>query len=107
MTLHTTTAASTVTEDRRLALRIAELMRIGTVIASALLVAGAAVAYLQPGLTATILLTGGCGILVLLPVIRLAMMTSHFARLTDKGFVIITLGVLALVIAGGAVGIFL
>ncbi|MGW3549176.1 hypothetical protein ACWDHH_15610 [Janibacter hoylei] len=82
-------------------------MRIGTVIASALLVAGAAVAYVQPGLTSKILLTGGCGLLVLLPVIRLAMMTGHFARLTDKGFAVITVAVLVLVIASGVVGMVL
>lgn len=105
MTQHTTT--STVTEDRRLALSIATLMRIGTVIASALLVAGATIAYLLPGLTATILLTGGCGLLVLLPVIRLAMMTGHFVRLTDKGYVVITIAVLVLVIASGVVGLVL
>lgn len=105
MTQHTATYA--VTQDRPLALRIATLMRIGTAIASALLVAGATLAYLLPGLTATTLLTGGCALLILLPVVRLTMMTSHFARLADKGFVAITLGVLALVIAGGVVGVIL
>ncbi len=64
-------------------------------------------AYLLPGLTATTLLTGGCVLLVLFPVIRLTMMTSHLARLANKGFVAITLGVLALVIAGGVVGVIL
>ncbi|GAA4515563.1 hypothetical protein [Brevibacterium yomogidense] len=104
MTHHTTTAMATAAEDRRLALSIAGLMRIGTVIASALLVVGATIAYLQPGLTATILLACGCSLLVLLPVIRLVMMAGHFVRLTDKGFVVITLTVLALVVAGGVVG---
>lgn len=98
---------TTATQDRQLALHIATVMRIGTAIASVLLIAGAALTYLQPGLTATTLLTSGCALLILLPLVRLTMMTSHFVRLADKGFVAITLGVLALVIAGGVVGMIL
>lgn len=82
-------------------------MRVGTVIASALLVAGAAFAYLVPGLAATILLTGGCGLMILLPVIRLAMMAGHFARLGDTGFVVISVVVIGLVLGGGVVGMIL
>lgn len=97
-------ATETVTKDRRLAASIATVMRIGTTVASALLVAGTVLASLLPGPAVTTLLAAGCGLLVLLPVIRLAMMTGHFARLADTSYVLITLAVLALVIAGGVIG---
>ena len=103
MTEHSTT--ETVNRDRRLAASIAMVMRTGTIIASALLVAGVVCLYLLPGPAVTVLFAGGCGLLVLVPVTRLAMMIGHFARLRDTNYVLITLAVLALVIAGGVIGL--
>ncbi|MGB3699404.1 MAG: hypothetical protein WBA05_18425 [Gordonia sp. (in: high G+C Gram-positive bacteria)] len=91
--------------DRRLALAIAALMRTCTIIAAALLVAGAAVAYLLPGLIATVLLAAGCALLILLPVLRLAMMAGYFVRRGETAFVVVTVIVIGLVIAGGAMGL--
>lgn len=101
------THGTTAGPDRQLAGRIATLMRIGTAIAAALLTAGAVVAVVRPGSAATILLTAGCALLVLLPVIRLAMMAGHFVRLADRPFVAITLAVIVLVMISGVVGIVL
>lgn len=94
-----------IAQDRRLAASIATMMRVGTIIASVLLVAGAAAANRFPGPTAPVLLAGGCGLLVALPVIRLAMMTGHFVRISDRSYVVISVTVLVLVLAGGAVGL--
>lgn len=90
--------------DRRLALAIAALMRTCTIIAAALLVAGAVVAYFLPDLIATVLLAAGCALLVLLPLLRLAMMAGYFVRRGETTFVVVTVIVIGLVIAGGAMG---
>lgn len=90
--------------DDRLAGHIAVLMRAGTITASVLLAVGGLCTYLVTGPAGTVLLTAGCGVLIGLPVIRLAMMTGHFSRLGDRTFTIITLTVLMLVIAGGVAG---
>lgn len=102
MRQHTSAAA---VADRRLARNIAVLMRTGTAVASVLLTAGAVLMPLEADLPATILLTAGCGLLVALPVARLTMMVGHFARLADRRFVGITLAVIVLVVAGGAIGL--
>jgi len=98
-------AGTAVTTDRRLAERVAVMLRIGTVVSAMLLAAGAVAGYERAGPAATILLAGGCGVLLLLPVIRLAMMAGHFARLADRRFVAVTLTVLLLVLAGAVTGL--
>src|SRR5690625_3347225 len=55
----------------------------------------------------TVLLAGGCGLLVVLPIIRLVMMAGHFARHAERHFTAITLTVLALILIGGAAGLVL
>lgn len=102
MTRPTPTAA-----DQPLAGRIATLMRIGTAVAASLLVAGTIARYASAGVAHTILLTAGCSLLVLLPVIRLTMMAGYFVRLGDRGFAVITVLVLALVLTGAAAGVML
>ncbi|GMA42182.1 hypothetical protein GCM10025883_42270 [Mobilicoccus caccae] len=82
-------------------------MRVGTVVAAFLLTGGAVLLSTQMVGAATVLLAGGCGLLILLPVIRLAMMAIHFARLTDKRFVLITIAVVTFVFMGGVVGVVL
>lgn len=101
MTQHTTIPG---VEDEPLARRIAALMRIGTAAASVLLSVGAALALLRPGVAATTLLAGGCALLVLLPVIRLVLMTGHYARLAQRRYALISIVVLAFVVASGVVG---
>lgn len=101
-----TPPAAPLAEDQALADRIAALMRVGTALASALLVAGVVLGSAQAAGAATILLGGGgCGLLVLLPVLRLVLMARHFLRHTEWSFAMITLAVLTLVIAAAAVGI--
>lgn len=103
MTQHTT--AISAVEDEPLARRIAALMRIGTAAACVLLSIGAVLALLWPGPAATTLLTGGCALLILLPVIRLVMMAGYYARLAQKRYALISIAVLALVVASGVVGL--
>lgn len=91
-------------DDRALARRIATMMRLGTATATVLLTVGAAFIYLHPA-TATVLLTAGCGVLIAVPILRLAMMAGHFARRSDRRYAAIACVVLLLVIAGGAVGL--
>lgn len=98
---------STMINDQPLASRIATLMRIGTVVASFLLTGGAVLLYTQMDRAATILLAGGCGLLILLPVVRLTMMAVHFTQLTDIRFVLITFAVVTFVIMGGVIGVVL
>lgn len=111
MNTHPTTADS----DRALARRIAVLMRVGTLVAALLLSVGVLLSggvVLSggevPGVGArqfgTVLLMIGCAMLVLLPVARLLLMTAHFAR-TDRLFLWVSVLVLALVVAGGALGL--
>lgn len=92
--------------DRDLAARIAALMRAGTLVAAALLVAGVATWGLARGV-ATALLTSGCILLLLLPVTRLVMMLRHFAEVGSARFVLVAALVLLLVLVGAAVGIWL
>ncbi|MBC7302125.1 MAG: hypothetical protein H5T78_14370 [Nocardia sp.] len=93
--------------DQRLARNIAALMRTGTAVAAGLLAGGAVCGYTQAGVVAVVLLAGGCGILILLPVVRLVMMAGHFVRLADTRFVITTVAVLVLVATGGVLGVVL
>jgi uncharacterized membrane protein len=93
-------------DDRRLAGRIAMLMRVGTVAAAVLLSAGAVFLFFHVGTEAEVFLSGGCAILVLLPMIRLVMMTVHFAR-TNKPFVPVSVLVILFVFAGTAAGLWL
>lgn len=102
MTQSTTTRT---TDDETMARRIATMMRLGTAAASVLLVVGAILAYTNAGLAGTILLAGGCGLLIVLPIIRLVMMAGHFARHAERHFITITLAVLALILIGGAAGL--
>ncbi|SDC62932.1 Protein of unknown function [Sanguibacter gelidistatuariae] len=99
MTRHTPIA-----DDQPLAGRIATLLRVGTAIAALLLTAGTIALYTGAVLAHQILLTAGCSLLVLLPVIRLTMMAGHFVRQGDKRFAIITVSVLILVLTGAAAG---
>ncbi|MGC5257147.1 DUF1634 domain-containing protein [Gordonia sp. DT218] len=92
------------TNDQRLAGRLATLMRVGTVSIAMLLVAGTVCSWTDADVAATILLSAGCGLLVLLPVVRLVMMVDHFARSADKPFVVITALVLVLIAAGALIG---
>lgn len=94
-----------VNDDETMARRIATVMRLGTATASVLLVVGAIFAYTNAGLAGTILLAGGCGLLIVLPIIRLVMMAGHFARNSERRFTAITLAVLALILIGGAAGL--
>ncbi|WP_280418448.1 hypothetical protein [Nocardia carnea] len=93
--------------DAALAERLATLMRVGTASTTGLLIVGvvfrAAGAY-QPS---TIALVAGCGLLVLLPLLRLVVMLGDFARQADRQFVVWTAVVIGLVIAGGAMGVYL
>lgn len=91
-------------QDQTLARRIAVLMRIGTVLAAVLLSAGAILGGVGAQPVSTALLIAGCTTLVLLPVARLLLMAGHFAR-ADGLFLRISVLVLALVIAGAAVGL--
>ncbi len=93
--------------DADLGRRIATMMRVGNAAVAVLLGLGAACGYLHAGLVTTLLLTAGCGLMILLPVIRLAMMAGHFTRLVDHRFLAVTLTVLALVVAGGMSGLVL
>ncbi|MDQ6523742.1 hypothetical protein RB608_09040 [Nocardioides sp. LHD-245] len=100
-----TSAAASAAADQALAGRIATLMRVGTAGASALLVAGACLRPAGATGIATVLLGSGCGLLVLLPVLRLVLMAGHFARLAERSYATISLVVLALVIAAVVVGV--
>lgn len=92
--------------DTQLATRLALLFRIGSVLAALLLILGTAFAYvLSDSTISTVLLTGGCALIVLLPVVRLAMMTGHFARAADRPFAVISALVILLVITTAAVSI--
>ena len=73
MTQSTVTRA---TDDEIMARRIATMMRLGTAVVSVLLVVGAILAYTDAGSAGTVLLAGGCGLLVVLPIIRLVMMAG-------------------------------
>lgn len=95
---------STPEPDGALARRIAVILRVGTVVAAALLSGGAVLSAFGAQQLGTVLLIAGCATLVLLPVARLLLMADHFAR-TDKLFLWVSLAVLALVIAGAAVGL--
>lgn len=91
--------------DRVLAGRIAVLMAYGTNLATALLVGAVIALIFGLGPLATVLLTGGCATLVLLPFIRLLMMFSHFRHRGESRFLIITVLVIAMVLAGAALGL--
>lgn len=91
--------------DRRLARHIAALMRIGTLAGAILLAGGAIMGFTQVSNATTTLLIGGCGLLILLPVVRLIMMVGHYARWGDKRFALVALAVLCLVVAGGVLGV--
>ena len=99
------TGATAETAEQILAARIAVLMRLGTVVAAILLAVGTALWAAGQGRGAAVLLTGGCGLLVLLPVIRLVMMVDHFARRPQRVLVLAALAVLVLVLAGAVVGL--
>ncbi|MBT2496672.1 hypothetical protein J7E45_13755 [Microbacterium sp. ISL-59] len=73
-------------------------------IAAVLLSAGVLLGAIGAGLSSTALLFAGCATLVLLPVARLLLMAGHFAR-NDRIFAWVSTLVLALVIAGAAVGL--
>lgn len=90
--------------DRVLALRIALLMKFGTMAAAGLLSFGVVLLAFRVEL-ATPVLAAGCALLVLLPLVRLVLMATHFARFHDGVFALTALLVLALVIAGAAVGL--
>lgn len=92
--------------DLLLARRIATLLRCGTIVAAVLFAAGAVLMVLHPG-AATWLLTAGCAVLVALPVVRLLVMTGHFARLRLRWLVAASVAVLALVVAGALSGLLL
>jgi uncharacterized membrane protein len=91
-------------DDRRLARRIATLLRVGTAVAAVLLVAGSVLLLAHPGGAATALLIAGCAVIVVLPALRLAAMIGHVAR-ADRFFLPIAIVVLLLVLAGAALGV--
>lgn len=95
---------STQESDGALARRIAVVMRVGTAVAAALLSGGVVLNAFGAQQFGAVLLIAGCATLVLLPVARLFLMAEHFAR-TDRLFLWISLAVLALVLAGAAVGL--
>lgn len=91
--------------DAPLALHIARLMSVGTTVAAALLTLGALLAITGPTRAATPLLAAGCGLLVLLPAARLALMARHFAKLRDSRYTVVALVVLGLVAIGCSIGL--
>jgi uncharacterized membrane protein len=91
-------------QDGALSLRIALLMRVGTVLAAVLLGVGVIFGAVGAQPASTALLVTGCATLVLLPVARLLLMADHFAR-TDRLFLWISVLVLALVVTGATVGL--
>lgn len=90
--------------DLLLAGRIATLMRTGTAAVSTLLMAGVILMGLGQETVGKALLTVGFSLLILMPLARLIMMTRYFAQRAEKGFVILTCLVIALIIAGAAMG---
>lgn len=88
-------------QEQTLARRISVLMRIGTLLAAVLLSAGAILGGVGAQPVSTALLVAGCTTLILA---RLLLMAGHFAR-ADRLFLWVSVLVLALVIAGAAVGL--
>ncbi|MFD4405258.1 hypothetical protein ACFWPH_21095 [Nocardia sp. NPDC058499] len=93
--------------DAALAERLATLMRVGTASTTGLLVVGVVLRAAGAHQPSTIALVAGCGLLVLLPLVRLVVMLGEFARQADRRFVALTAAVIGLVIIGGAIGLYL
>ena len=101
------TAAPASDRDAALAERLATLMRVGTASTTGLMIVGVVFRAAGAHQPSTIALVAGCGILVLLPLARLVVMLGDFARQADRRFVALTAVVIGLVIAGGAMGLYL
>ena len=72
-----------------------------------LLVGAALLTWSGMASAATVAGIGGCGVLVLLPVLRLLLMLSHFGRRADRTYVGITALVIILVLSSAMTGKFL
>jgi uncharacterized membrane protein len=91
----------------RLERRLARLLRHGTWLACLVLAIGFALALLRPGSSGTAVMLGGIGLLILLPVLRVALMLVTFARERDYVFALVALTVLAIILAGAVLGMYL
>lgn len=102
-----TDATSIGAKDRLLSRRIAVLMRWGTLTASILLIGGALLAWGGVASTSSVVIIGGCAVLILLPLFRLLLMLTDFARRADKPYVGITALVIILILAAATTGMIL
>lgn len=93
--------------DRLLSRRIAVLMRWGTLTATVLLIAGAILVWCTLALASSVAVVAGCGVLILLPVIRLLLMLISFARRADKPYMGITVLVLVFILTSAVTGMIL
>lgn len=91
--------------DSGLRRRIATLMRWGTAAASVFFIAGALLGWAGAAVASTAGVVAGCGVLILLPFVRLLLMLGAFARRRDGLYVGITTLVITLVVTSAATGL--
>jgi len=102
-----TTTASASAGDRALSRRIVALMRWGTLAASILLVGAAVLTWAGMASAASVAGVAGSGAFILLPLLRLLLMLSHFGRRTDRPYLGITALVIVLVLTSAITGMLL
>jgi uncharacterized membrane protein len=92
----------------RLERRLARFLRHGTWLACLVLAVGFALALLRPGGgSGAAVMLAGIGLFILLPVLRVALMLVTFARERDYVFALVALTVLAIILAGAVLGMYL
>jgi uncharacterized membrane protein len=92
----------------RLERRLARFLRLGTWLACLVLAVGFALSLLDPDNSAGLaVMMGGIGLFILLPVLRVALMLATFARERDHVFALVALTVLAIILAGAVLGMYL
>ena len=97
------------TEDRRLELLLAGLLRWGTWLASAVTGTGLAISLTGVegliGLTGTRMVTAGIALFISLPVLRVLLMLAVSVRERDYRLVVVAAVVLLTILSGVAIGV--
>lgn len=89
----------------RLEVLLADLLQYGTWLASAVIMAGLAVAWMRHDSTSMRMVTAGIGCFLLLPVVRVLVMLIAFIRERDGRFTLIAATVLMVIFAGVVLGL--
>jgi uncharacterized membrane protein len=89
----------------RLEMLLAGLLQYGTWLASAVIMAGLAVAWMKHDSTSMRMVTAGIACFLLLPVMRVLVMLIAFIRERDGRFILIAATVLMVIFAGVVLGL--